>query len=217
MQKWTLSPKQWKKEGLHNQKCTWLLLPAVLSYRRGRKRKIYKWHEMVASCPTVCLSITQKVEQDKWNQETFWNKMVGMEENQSMRWVLPCAPCSCHHHLVLCSSVCLSCSFIEKTGEWLLNPRIHCLAHKTSFVVETDQEIKTAKSSCCTPTPPCHCGQQHYHCSWWLDSKLFHVSFLTRYYFKCYLWICQLILIITLRGKYHYIIFLLRRLRDKEV
>lgn len=152
----TLSPKQWWKEGLHNQKCTWLLLPAVLSYRRGEKEKNVNDMKWLPLAPTVCLSITQKVEQDQWNQEIFWNKMVGVEGNQSMRRVLPCAPCSCHHPLVLCSSVCLSCSFIEKTGECLLNPRIHCLAHKTSFVVEMDQEIKTVKSSCCSPTPPCH-------------------------------------------------------------
>lgn len=159
MQNWTLSPKQWWKEGLHNQKCTWLLLPAVLSYRRGRKRKNVNDIKWLPIAPQSASAFTQKVEQDKWNQITFGKKMVDVEGNQSMRRVLPCAPCSCHHHLLLCSSVCLSCSFIEKADERLLNPRIHCLAHKTSFVVETDQEIKTAKSSGCTPTPPCHRGQ----------------------------------------------------------
>lgn len=153
MQKWTLSPRQWWKEGLHNQKCTWLLLPAVLSYRRGRKRKKYKWHEMVASCPTVCLSIHSAGRTGQMESKNILEQ--DGECGREPKYEVGFAMCP----MLLCPSVCLSCSFIEKTNECLLNPRIHCLARKASFVVETDQEIKTAKSSCCTPTPPCHHGQ----------------------------------------------------------
>lgn len=141
---------------------------------REKKKKTHKWHEMVTSYPTDCFKVS---------------------------FERPCVPCSCYHHLVLCFQVCLSCLFIKKMGDCLLNTRIY---HSTQKFVLQYIRKTTAKCSCSPPTPPYHHGKQ---CS--LYSKLFHVSSLISYYCKGWVfWTCQVSLITTLRVTTIVILFL---------